>query len=108
VKLVDAPEMAEWLATQPPCQWDAGNLGKLSKHGMDAADVNTLHLSPVVFAGEIAEPFYGETRYLLLAQLLSGKQVAMVFTRRGEELRPISVRAMRKNERRIYAQATGH
>jgi uncharacterized DUF497 family protein len=32
------------------------------------------------------------------------RQVTLIFTRRGEALRPISCRAMRRNERRLHAE----
>jgi uncharacterized DUF497 family protein len=45
-------------------------------------------------------------RYLLLGVTSGGRHAALVFTRRGDNLRPISCRAMRKSEKEVYDAAT--
>jgi uncharacterized DUF497 family protein len=35
----------------------------------------------------------------------TGRRLALIFTRRDEKLRPITCRAMRRNERRFYDEA---
>jgi uncharacterized DUF497 family protein len=60
---------------------------------------------PLFFAGRIIEPVHAERRYLVLG-VAGGRGAALVFTRRGELLRPISCRAMREKERAIYDAAT--
>lgn len=107
MKLVADPEMAAWLATRPTMQWDAGNSTKSeAKHGFHAADVESILAGAVLFAGRIIEPAHEEARYLLLGATLGGRRVALIFARRGEELRPISCRAMRKKEKEAYDEAT--
>ena len=34
-----------------------------------------------------------------------GRKLALIFTRRGERLRPVSCRPMRRNERKVYEEA---
>jgi uncharacterized DUF497 family protein len=55
-----------------------------------------------VFVGRIMEPAHDEDRWLVLGQNAKGRHLALVFTRRGSRLRPISCRSMRRNERTIY------
>ena len=52
--------------------------------------------------GRIVEPAHDEPRWLLLDTLASGREVALIFTRRGDLLRPISCRSMRKKEKESY------
>ncbi len=88
-------------------EWDAGNSAKSqTKHGFYTADVETIFDAPVLFAGCIVEPAHEEIRYLLLGVTWDGRHAALIFARRGEKLRPISCRAMRKKEKEAYDAAT--
>jgi uncharacterized DUF497 family protein len=46
-----------------------------------------------------------ELRGLLLGQDVTGRRLTLIFTRRGSRLRPVSCRAMRRDERKIYEEA---
>ena len=85
--------------------WDAGNRTKILKHEVNLADVEALLAHPILFAGRIVEPAHEEPRWLLLGIDESGRHLALIFTRRGIRLRPISCRPMRRNERRMYEEA---
>ena len=50
--------------------------------------------------GRVVEPVHDESRWVALGTTGAARQVTLIFTRRGEALRPISCRAMRRNERR--------
>jgi len=107
VKLVAEPDVAAWLWTRPAMEWDAGNSTKSqTKHGFSTVDVESLLDAPVLFAGRVVEPAYEEARYLLLGVTAGGRRAALVFARRGDRLRPISCRAMRKKEKEAYDAAT--
>lgn len=107
MKLVADPETAAWLATRPSMQWDAGNSTKSEvKHGFPAAEVESILDGAVLFAGRIVEPEHEEARYLLLGVTSGGRRAALIFARRGEKLRPISCRAMRRKEKEAYDEAT--
>jgi uncharacterized DUF497 family protein len=83
--------------------WDDGNRHKILKHGLSCKEVESLFRQDhYIFAGEIIEPAHTEWRGLILGQGDSGRAVALIFTRRGEKLRPISCRPMREGERRLY------
>jgi uncharacterized DUF497 family protein len=107
VKLTAARDVAAWLGKRPATEWDAGNSSKSqAKHGFSIADVDSLLDTPVLFAGRIVEPAHEEPRYLLLGVTADGRSAALNFARRGENLRPISCRAMRKKEKEAYDAGT--
>ncbi|HZZ85174.1 MAG TPA: BrnT family toxin [Anaeromyxobacteraceae bacterium] len=107
MKLVTEPDVAPWLGKHPAMDWDAGNSTKSqAKHGFSTGDVESLLDAPVLFAGRIVEPAHEEARYLLLGVTASGRRAALIFARRGDTLRPISCRAMRKKEKEAYDAAT--
>ena len=104
-------EMAEWLAHFVPdsdhFDWDAGNKHKIQKHHVAVEDVESLMQKEVfVFAGRIMEPAHSEWRGLILGADRSNRLLSLIFTRRGEKIRPISCRPMRKQEERIYHAKT--
>lgn len=109
MRLVDDPEAAAWLEQfgggPDDFDWDAGNRTKNRRHGVEPADVEAMFQHNIVFLGRIVAPAHNEERWLMLGQDSSGHRLALVFTRRGTRLRPVSCRSMRANERRIYAEA---
>lgn len=109
MKFRDDPEAADWLTQfgggPDDFEWDAGNRIKNRKHEVAQSDVEALFQHPLVFVGRIGEPVHDEDRWLVLGQDIKGRQLALVFTRRGLRLRPISCRSMRRKERMIYEEA---
>ena len=110
MKFVPDREAARWLASlagKPrEFDWDQGNATKNEKHGLTPTDVESLLQHDFVLAGRITEPAHEEPRWLLLGCSNGGRLLALVFTRRGDKLRPISCRSMRKNERKIHDEST--
>ena len=108
--LVDDPDTASWLerfsGAAADIEWDAGNREKNRKHGVEPMDVQHMLQSPVVLAGRIVAPSHDEPRWLALGVGRTGRGLALIFTRRADRIRPISCRAMRRLERRIYEEAT--
>lgn len=103
MKLIPDPDVAAWLGSRPAMEWDAGNSTKSqTKHRIAQSDVESLLDSPMYFAGRILEPAHPEARYLLLGVTSSGRYAALIFARRAEKLRPISCRAMRRQEKETY------
>ena len=83
--------------------WDDGNRHKNLKHGISCEEVESLFRQDrYIFAGRISEPAHPEWRGLILGRGDSGRALTLIFTRRGERLRPISCRPMREGERRFY------
>lgn len=98
--------MVEWLSTgRPSLEWDDGNSLKNTKHGVEPAQVESLFGNPLLLAGRILEPAHDEPRWLALGSDDDGRRLALIFTRRGDRLRPISCRPMRRGERREYEKA---
>ncbi|MFA5140209.1 MAG: BrnT family toxin [Elusimicrobiota bacterium] len=100
-------EAAVWLRDFIPdpdnFDWDKGNLTKNRKHGVQVEEIESLfYQERFVFAGRIVEPAHDEWRGLVLGRSDLGRHLALIFTRRGERLRPISCRPMRSGERRLY------
>lgn len=101
---------AAWLRDFVPdpdnFDWDEGNIAKNLKHNISSDEIESIFWQPsFLFAGKIVEPLQDEWRGLILGRTESGRLVSLIFTRRGEKIRPISCRSMRPNERRIYEEA---
>lgn len=110
MKLVPDEVAAAWLRDFVPdaddFDWDAGNTTKHGKHGVHRAEIESMfNGEEFVFAGRIVEHGHEEWRGLILGCSDKGRPLALIFTRRGDMLRPISCRAMRKDERRFYASS---
>jgi uncharacterized DUF497 family protein len=69
------------------CQWAVYTSHEVSKEDVAALVGGAVR----VFAGLIVEPDRGERRWLALGEDHSGRYLALVFTRRDELLRPISL-----------------
>ncbi len=109
MKLHPDPAAVAWLEAvrggTEDFDWDEGNRTKHRKHAIEPEHVEALFLRPVVFAGRIVEPAHDEPRWLLLGQDSEGRRLALIFTRRGQRVRPVSCRPMRRNERAVYEEA---
>ena len=109
MKLVPDPAAEGWLielmGAAETFEWDTGNLTKNRKHGVEPADIQALIGGDFYLAGRIAEPVHDEPRWLVLGEDAAGRRLALIFTRRGDRLRPISCRPMRRRERTLYEKA---
>lgn len=104
-------EALQWLIDFVPeidhFDWDACNSTKTHKHHVTKEDVESIFFVDVfVFAGRIIEPVHHEWRGLILGIDRGGRHLSLVFTRRGQRLRPISCRRMRKMEVKLYHEKT--
>ncbi len=99
--------LTRFLAEPESFQWDDGNRLKLAKHRGSEAETESLFRHPYVFAGRVVEPAHDEPRWLVLGRSESGRRWTLIFTKRGERIRPISCRPMRRDERRIYETSVG-
>ena len=112
MKVLPDPNAVAWLMHRwdLSLEWDIGNNLKLQKHGLTVADVESVFDGITAFAGRIESSTgesWGENRYLTLGKVNASKIVTIVWTQRGNKLRPISVRASRPNERTLYEKAIG-
>ena len=107
MRFVPDEEASLWLRDFIPdsenFDWDKGNRSKNEKHGVRPEEVEALfYQSSFIFAGRITEPAHSEWRGIILGRSDTDRFLALIFTRRGDRLRPISCRAMRPEERRLY------
>lgn len=109
MKISPDGSLDEWLSTiigaAGQFDWDGGNRAKNRKHGVEPSEVESLFHHTVFLSGRIVEPTHDEPRWLLLGETDAGRRLALIFTRRGNQLRPISCRPMRRNERKLYDEA---
>jgi uncharacterized DUF497 family protein len=84
-----------------PYEWDDNERrSNLAKHGIDFLDAIAAFADPRGFVYRVQEQ-QGEVRFVAVGAA-KGVLVAVVFTERGENVRIISARAARRNERRQY------
>jgi hypothetical protein len=86
-------------------EWDSRKrASNLEKHGLDLID------GALAFDGRtivtVTSPREGEPRFLSLFEL-EGRVLALVWTRRSDAIRLISLRAARKAEKHGYRQKIG-
>jgi uncharacterized DUF497 family protein len=109
MRLAPDPAAERWLLAMTGAseefEWDSGNLTKHRKHDVEPGDIQALIAGDLYFAGRIVEPAHAEPRWLVLGENEAGRRLALVFTRRGDRLRPISCRPMRRKERSLYEEA---
>jgi len=86
-------------------EWDESkNRSNIRKHGIDFIDsAKIFRNSWVIKQDERTD--YGERRWLGLGRL-ENIIIVMVFTKRNEKTRIISIRKANKQERRIYFEKT--
>ena len=110
MKIVDDPAIKKWLQSLDSdpdhFDWDEGNRAKNLKHGVTQEEIESIFQNEYGFAGRIVEPIHAEWRGLILGRSNAGKHLALIFTCRGERLRPISCRPMRKLEVKKYHEST--
>jgi len=98
----------EWLSTwQGEFEWDAGNRGKIEKHGHATTQaIEALFSGVFLLAGQIktsTSDGWGENRYLTVAiDSQSGKYFSTVITPRGDAIRVISCRRSHPEEEKFY------
>ena len=84
-------------------EWDeAKNEANLAKHRIDFKGAQTIWETTVVTL-QSSQPHSGEVRYLAIG-LYKGREITVVYTWRGANIRLISARRARTNERKFYWQ----
>ena len=82
-------------------QWDKGNKAKCQKHGVSLATVEGIFSAGVIILPDV-EHSLNENRYRAIGKDSERRSVFVVFTIRGDELRPISARYMHQKEVESY------
>jgi len=81
--------------------WDESNEGHVLGHGVDPMEVEEALLDPHG-AGADARNVAGEKREALIGATEFGRILHVVYTMRGEKVRPITARAADGTEKRRY------
>jgi uncharacterized protein len=108
----EADDEIEWSlfnAWDHSFDWDEHNLKKLAKHDVTQDEVESILESEVLFGGRIIPPehtVWREKRYIFLGKATSKKRLALIWTKRGSSMRPITCRRMRDDEKKKYDQIT--
>ena len=86
--------------------WDDGNIYKNEKkHGLKWQEIEEVFFNEPLLIKEDFKHSLNEERCFALGITNNGKRVYVVFTKRGEFIRVISARLMKKKERAIYERA---
>lgn len=98
--------LADLLAAIEGFDWDAGNEPKLlDRHGVASAEVEQAFFQvPLLLANDLRHSAT-EPRFVALGRTAAGRLLCIVFTVRGDRVRPISAKDMNRRERAHYAQA---
>ena len=95
--------MSEILEQCSGFQWDKGNSGKnWLRHRVNDSECEQVFFNkPLLFADD-KKHSKSEKRWYVLGRTDVNRQLFIVFTRRGNEIRVISARDMNKKERKTY------
>jgi uncharacterized DUF497 family protein len=81
--------------------WDLHNVGHVARHGVNPMEVEeAFERSHAIVPARDAG---GERRSKLFGRSAAGRYLIVVFTIRGEQLRPVTAHTMNQRERRVYA-----
>lgn len=88
--------------------WDAGNLGKNSKHGVDNREAEEVFFNQPLLVTPDDIHSGDEIRWRTLGRTDAGRKLTVIFTLRksGTSLRVISARDMHRKEEALYDQET--
>jgi uncharacterized DUF497 family protein len=84
-------------------EWDKNkNKTNIERHEIDFSDAHLIFEHPMLIKADTRKD-YGEKRLVGLG-LLFEVEIVIVFTKRGENIRVISIRRANRNERKIYQE----
>jgi uncharacterized DUF497 family protein len=82
-------------------EWDENkNISNIRKHGIDFKDSSKIFTNPMITKVDDRKD-YKEKRWISLGNL-ENIVVILVYTKRGKNIRLISIRKANKSERKIY------
>ncbi len=84
-------------------EWDENkNRSNISVHGIDFRDAYLVFEKPILIKTDTRKN-YGEERLIGLGELFNAV-IVIIFTKRVDSIRVISIRRANKNERKIYQE----
>lgn len=100
-----AADILERLAQCTGFEWDAGNAPKVEeRHQVTPGECEQVFFQePLLIA---PDPGHSRTepRWATWGRTVDGRMLAVIFTLRGDRIRPLSARDMNRKERREYAE----
>lgn len=86
--------------------WDNGNLEKnWAKHNVRRSEIEeTFFNKPLLLFDAEPKPPNNEKRFILQGITNAERRLFIVFTTRGDKIRPISARDMSRKERKYYEE----
>jgi uncharacterized DUF497 family protein len=101
-------EIFDRLAACTGFDWDEGNAPKIwTRHAVSQGECEQLFFVEPLLIAPDPKHSGGEERWAALGRTADGRTLAIVFTLRGDLIRPISARDMNRRERALYAKAEG-
>jgi uncharacterized DUF497 family protein len=98
----------ERLAQCSGFDWDEGNAPKLlARHRVAPAEYEQVFFNEPLVSAEDAPHSLDKPRWAGWGRTAEGRALALVFTLRGDRIRPLSARDMNRKERRRYAEIEG-
>jgi hypothetical protein len=102
------PTILDRLSRCTGFDWDAGNARKnWEAHGVTSSESEQVFLNRPLVAVPDDQHSRNEPRLHALGRTNTGRQLALVFTIRGDLVRVISARDMSRRERRVYERSQG-
>lgn len=99
-------EIFERLVQCTGFDWDSGNAPKLEeRHKVTPGECEQVFFQDPLLIAPDHKHSKGEERWAALGRTADGRALAIVFTLRGDRIRPLSARDMSRKERRLYGQA---
>ena len=105
MQVEDDQDIKRWLADSWDAElnWDEANLRKLT-HSVTQEEVEEVFSNPFFVAGRIIPPVDSrwppEKRFVIFGETNEGRVLTVVWTPRGPEIRPISMRSSSDAEKR--------
>ena len=101
-----ADDILERLAQCTGFDWDSGNAPKLEqRHGVTPGECEQVFFREPLLIAPNHKHSISEERWAAWGCTADGRALAIVFTLRGDRIRPLSARDMNRKERRFYGQA---
>jgi uncharacterized protein len=93
------------VRNDPEFDWDAQNEGHLAKHDISRFDAEDVLSGNHILSGYQLEG--GEQRWVAIGATRTGRMLNIVFTVRGEAVRPITGWVADKETARVYLEEWG-
>jgi uncharacterized DUF497 family protein len=103
-----APDIFDRLVQCTGFEWDAGNAPKvLTRHRVTPGECEQVFFHEPLLIAPDPRHSNVENRWAAWGRTAEGRTLAIVFTLRGDRIRPLSARDMNRKERQRYAEAQG-